>query len=114
MAHRKEQAKGPRRDTPGVPTIALTGAYALRKAVATFQRRGRQPLLRGDRGVGGGFGGVLRSSVRAARTHSIVHPLPLVAECCMRSISIQADLVSSQAPTSSCCRRQGTSPWKIA
>lgn len=39
MAHGQE-AKGTRRDTPGGPALALTGAAALRKAVALEQRRG--------------------------------------------------------------------------
>src|SRR5215213_3667824 len=45
MAHCKEEAKGARRDTPGVPTIVLTGAPTLRKAVAFEQRGGCKPLL---------------------------------------------------------------------
>jgi hypothetical protein len=40
MAHRQEEAEGSRRDTSGVPTLPLTGATALRKALAAFQRRG--------------------------------------------------------------------------
>jgi hypothetical protein len=40
MAHRKEEAKGARWDTPGVLTLPLTGAPTLRvKAVAFEQRR---------------------------------------------------------------------------
>ena len=97
LAHRQEEAKGARRDTPGVPTVALTGAPTLREAVAAFQRRGCKPPLRGDRGAGGAGGGArgaLRSSVRPAQSHPLLHPLPLVAQCCVRSRSIQTDLVS--------------------
>jgi DDE superfamily endonuclease len=55
-----------------------------RKAVALEQRRGGQPPLREDRGVGGGARGALCSSVQPARGHSFVHPLPLVASNGMR------------------------------
>ena len=41
---RKEQAKGPRRDTPGVLALALPGAATRREAVAALQRGGSQPL----------------------------------------------------------------------
>jgi hypothetical protein len=40
LAHGKEEAEGPRRDTPGVPTLAFPGATTLRKAMAAFRRRG--------------------------------------------------------------------------
>src|ERR671939_697567 len=53
MAHGKEETEGPRRDTPGVPALAFTGAATLRKAVALEQRRGCEPPLREDRGAGG-------------------------------------------------------------
>ena len=57
---------------------------------------------RGDRGVGGGARRALRRSVRPARAHPLVHPLPLVAEGRMRSESIQADLVlAAPSPGSS-------------
>src|SRR5215210_9162518 len=48
LAHRKEEATGPRRDTAGVLTLTLAGATALRKALAAFRRGGGQPPLRGD------------------------------------------------------------------
>ena len=53
-----------------------------------------KPSLRGDRGTGGGDRGALRGSGGPTRGHPLVHPLPLVAECRLRSVSIQADLVS--------------------
>src|SRR5215218_2272803 len=93
MAYRKEQARGTRRDTPGVLAIALPGAPTLRKAVAFEQRGGCKPLLRGDRGAGGGAWGALRDSVRQARAHPFLHPLPLVAEGSMITNAIQTDLV---------------------
>jgi hypothetical protein len=71
----------------------LTGATALREAVAFEQRGHCKPPLRGDRGIGGGAGGALRGFVRPARAHPLLPPLPLVAECCVMSKVIQTDLV---------------------
>lgn len=93
MAHRKEQAAGARRDTPGVLTVALPGTPTLREAVAFEQRGGSKPLFRGDRGARGGARGALRGSVRQARAHPFLHSLPLVAGGRMITKAIQKDLV---------------------
>src|SRR5688500_12355739 len=94
LAHGKEQARGTRRDTPRVLALPLTGAPTLREAVAFEQRGSCKPLLRGDRGARGCARGALRGSVRAARAHPFLHPLPLVAEGSMITKAIQKDLVS--------------------
>src|SRR5215216_4042392 len=93
LAHGEEGSGGPRRDTPGVPTLLLPGAPTLREAVAPFQRGGSEPLLRADRRVGGGARSALRGPERQARAHPIVHPLPLVAASGMTNKAIQTDLV---------------------
>src|ERR687898_3652322 len=93
LAHGKEQARATRRYTPRVLALALTGAPTLREAVAFEQRGSCKPLLRGDRGARGCARGALRGSVRAARAHPFLHPLPLVAEGSMITKAIQKDLV---------------------
>src|SRR5687767_13726452 len=93
LAHGKEQARATRRNTPRVLALALTGAPTLREAVAFEQRGSCKPLLRGDRGARGCARGALRGSVRAARAHPFLHPLPLVAEGSMITKAIQKDLV---------------------
>jgi DDE superfamily endonuclease len=52
-----------------------------------------EPTLRADRGAGRGARKAMRGVGRAARGHPLAYPLPLVAECWVRSESIQADLV---------------------
>ena len=47
---------------------------------------------RGDRGVGGGARRALRRSVRPARAHPLIHPLPLVAECLIHLIMIRSSV----------------------
>jgi hypothetical protein len=94
MAHGQKEAKGARRDTPGVLALALAGATTRREALAALRREGgQQPLVRGDRGVGGGAGGAMRGFGQAARGHPFVYPLPLVAGSGMQSKSIYPDLV---------------------
>src|SRR5687768_2934290 len=82
-----------RRDRAGVFAKGLARAPTLGETMALEQRRRGQPPLRADRGAGGGADRALRSSTRPARAHPFVHPLPLVAECCLRSKAIQTDLV---------------------
>ena len=93
LAHGEEGSGGARRDTPGVSTLPLPGTPTLGEAVAPFQRGGSEPLLRGDRRVGGGAGSALRGPERQARAHLIVHPLPLVAASGMTNKAIQTDLI---------------------
>lgn len=51
-----------------------------RRGCGLEQRRSGEPLLRANRGWGGGTRGALRVVARAARGHSLVYPLPLVAQ----------------------------------
>src|SRR5215217_7639042 len=83
MAHGRG-GRTPRRDTPRVSAIGLARTPTLRKAVAFEQRRGCKPPHCGDRGSGGGTRGALRSSLRPARAHTLIHLLPLVASSGMR------------------------------
>ena len=60
-------------------SVALFDGNILMEFIASGQKRG--------------FSRKMRGSTRPTRGHPLMHPLPLVAECRVRSESIQADLV---------------------